>query len=76
MLNFSNTIKLFFLGLLETDQQEKDSFFKFSLSMLFIIIILILINFIVYFFYPDNTEAIRIQAEKLIHERNHHCINP
>ena len=76
MLNFSNTIKLFFLGLLETDQQEKDSFFKFSLSMLFIIIILILINFIVYFFYPDNTEAIRIQAEKLIHERNHHWINP
>jgi len=76
MLNFSNTIKLFFLGLLETDQQEKDSFFKYSLSMLFTIIILIIINFVVYSFYPDNIEALTTQAKQLIHERGHHWINP
>ena len=76
MLNFSTTIKLFFLGLLETDQQEKDSFFKYSLSMLFTIIILIIINFVVYSFYPDNIEALTTQAKQLIHERGHHWINP
>ena len=47
MFSFLITIKLFLLGLLETDQQDKDNFFKFSLSMLFIIIMLILINLIV-----------------------------
>ena len=76
MLNFSTTIKLFFLGLLETDQQEKDSFFKFSLSILFVIIILILINLVVYSFYPDNTEAMIIQGKKLIIESNHLRIKP
>ena len=76
MINFSTSIKLFFLGLLETDQQDKDNFFKFSLSILFIILILILVNFVIYSFYPDNIETLTMQAKELIMERDHHWIKP
>ena len=76
MLNFSTSIKLFLVGLLETNQHEKDSFFKFSLSILFIILILSLINYIVYLVYPDNIETLTMQAKELITERDHHWIKP
>ena len=76
MLNLSTTIKLFFLSLFETDQQEKDSFFKLSLSILSTIIILVLLNVIIYSVYPDNSEAIAIQAKQLIIEVDHYWIWP
>ena len=76
MYNILTTTKSFFLSLLETDQKDKDNFFKFSLSMLFIIIMLILINLIVISSYPDNSEALLIQAKKLIIEPDHFKIWP
>ena len=76
MHNIPNTIKLFFSSLFVTDQKEKDSFFKLSFILLFTIIILVLINFAVYLVYPDNSEAITIQAKKLIIEVDHYWIWP
>ena len=76
MHNIQTTIKLFFSSLFVTDQKEKDRFFKLSLSMLSTIIILVLINFVVYLVYPDNSEAITIQAKKLILEGDHYWISP
>ena len=64
---FLNAIKLFFLNLFETDREEKNFFFRLSLSLLSIIIILILINFTIYSIYPNNSADLRFEAEKLIH---------
>ena len=65
-INILNPIKLFFLSLFETGKQEKENFLKLSLTMLSTIIILILINFVIYSIYPDNSEALKIQAKEII----------
>ena len=65
MLNISTTIKLFFLRLFETDKQDKESFFRSSLTLLSTIVVLILINFVIYLIYPDNSEAMKIQAKEI-----------
>ena len=70
-INILNTIKLFFLSLFETGKQEKEKFLKLSLTMLSTIIILILINFVIYSIYPDNSEALKIQAKEIIMPSNH-----
>ena len=70
-INILNTIKLFFLSLFETGKQEKENFLKLSLTMLSTIIILILINFVIYSIYPDNSEALKIQAKEIIMPSNH-----
>jgi len=70
-INILNTIKLFFLSLFETGKQEKENFLKLSLAMLSTIIILILINFVIYSIYPDNSEALKIQAKEIIMPSNH-----
>jgi len=76
MYIFLNAIKIFFLNLFETDKDEKNFFFRLSLSLLSIIIILILINFVIYSIYPNNSEALRFEAEKLIHPLYHLWIEP
>ena len=68
MFNSLTTIKLFFLNLFETDKEEKENFLRLSLSLLSTIIILILINFVIYSIYPNNSEAIAIQAKQLVVE--------
>ena len=70
-INILNTIKLFFLSLFETGKQEKENFLKLSLTMLSTIVILILINFVIYSIYPDNSEALKIQAKEIIMPSNH-----
>jgi len=70
-INILNTIKLFFLSLFETGKQEKENFLKLSLTMLSTIIILILINFVIYSIYPDNSEALKIQAKEIIMPSDH-----
>ena len=70
-INILNTIKLFFLSLFETGKQEKENFLKLSLTMLSTIIILILINFVIYSIYPDNSEALKIQAKEIIMPSSH-----
>jgi len=66
MLNFSTTIKLFFLRLFETDKQDKESFFRSSLVLLSTTVVLILINFLIYLAYPDNGGALKILGNELI----------
>ena len=79
MSNIINTIayvKIFLLDLFKTTKIEKEDFFKSSCSMLFTITILIFVNLLIYFFYPDNSEALRIEAEKLIYPLYHFYIRP
>ena len=73
---FLNHIKLFFLSLFETGKQEKENFLKLSLTMLLTIIILILINFIIYSIFPDNSEALKIQAKEIMEPASHLWIWP
>ena len=75
-INILNTIKLFFLSLFETGKQEKEKFLKLSLTMLSTIIILILINFVIYSIYPDNSEALKIQAKEIIMPSYHLLVWP
>ena len=70
-INILNPIKLFLLSLFETGKQEKKNFLKLSLTMLSTIIILILINFVIYSIYPDNSEALKIQAKEIIMPSDH-----
>jgi len=70
-INILTHIKLFFLNLLKTNEQEKKEFFISSFSMVFTIISLIFVNWMIYSFYPDNTESLRALAEKLIIEHQH-----
>ena len=76
MFNISTMFKLFFLSLLETDKQDKGNFFRLSISLLSTIIILILINFVVYLFYPDNSEALKMAGKELIIKPLHFWIWP
>ena len=71
MLDISTTIKLFFLRLFETEKQDKESFFRSSLTLLSTIVVLILINFVIYLIYPDNSEAIKIEAKEIINAYNY-----
>ena len=66
MINISTTIKLFFLSLFETDQQDKRDYFRLSFSILSTTIIIALINFLIYVVYPDNSEALKILGKELI----------
>ena len=75
-INILNTIKLFFLSLFETGKQEKENFLKLSLTMLSTIVILILINFVIYSIYPDNSEALKIQAKEIIMPSYHLLVWP
>ena len=79
MSNILNTlayVKIFLLDLFKTTKIEKQDFFKLSCSMLFTITILIFVNLLIYFFFPDNSEALRIEAEKLIYPLYHFYIRP
>ena len=70
-INILIHIKLFFLNLLKTNKKEKKEFFISSFSMVFTIISLIFVNWMIYSFYPDNTESLRALAEKIIIEYHH-----
>ena len=76
ILNILAFIKIFLQDLFKTTKVEKEDFFKSSCSVLFTITILIFVNLLIYFFYPDNSEALRIEAEKLIYPRYHFYIRP
>ena len=69
--NFLLALKIFIVKLLQISSQEKKEFFVSNLSIFFTILSLIFINFIIYLYYPDNSEALRIKAEKLIIEYHH-----
>jgi len=76
ILNILAFIKIFLQDLFKTTKVEKEDFFKSSCSVLFTITILIFVNLLIYFFFPDNSEALRIEAEKLIHPLHHFYIRP
>jgi len=76
MFNSLITVKLFFLNLFETDKEEKEIFLRLSLGLLSTIIILILINFVIYSIYPNNSEAIAIQAKQLVVQQQQFWIWP
>ena len=76
MHNILTTTKLFFLSLLQADQQDKENFFISSCSILFTVTILIFVNLLIYLFYPDNSEALRIEAEKIISPLYYFRISP
>jgi len=74
-MNFIIQVKLFFSNLFITNEQNKKNFFVSSFTVILTIISLILINWLIYLFYPDNTEDLVILAKKLIIEGLHSFID-
>ena len=74
--NFQTFIKLFFLNFFKPTKNHKKKFFISSFSILATITILIFVNLLIYLFYPDNSEALRTEAEKIISPLYHFHISP
>jgi len=75
-LNIIISIKLFFHGLFKITKKSKQDFFKSSWSIFLVIISLFFINLLIYLFYPNNSEALQIAAEKIIDPLHHFRISP
>ena len=75
-LNIQTFIKLFLQNFFKPTKSDKESFFISSCSILFTVTILIFVNLLIYLFYPDNSEALRIEAEKIISPLYHRRISP
>ena len=79
MINIFNTItliKLFLQDFFQPSTAHKENFFVSSCSMLFTVTILIAVNLLIYLFYPDSSETLRIEAEKVISPIYHFRILP
>jgi len=76
ILNIQTFIKLFLQNFFKPTKNHKENFFISSCSILFTVTILIFVNLLIYLFYPDNSEALRIEAEKIIAPFYHFRISP
>ena len=76
LFNIQIYVKLFLQDFFKTTKNQKENFFISSCSILLTVTILIFINLLIYFFYPDNSEALRVQAEKIISPLYHFRISP
>tara|TARA_B100000795_G_scaffold110159_1_gene81334 strand:- start:199 stop:2808 length:2610 start_codon:yes stop_codon:yes gene_type:complete len=75
-LNIQTFIKLFPQNFFKPTKTDKENFFISSCSILFTVTVLIFINLLIYLFYPDNSEALRIEMEKIISPLYHRRIAP
>jgi len=69
-------LKIFLQNFFKPTISHKAEFFLSSCSILFTIAILISVNLLIYLFYPDNSEALRIEAEKIISPLYYFRISP
>jgi len=76
ILNIQTFVKLFLQDSFKPSNTHKKEFFISSCSILFTVKILFLVNLLIYLFYPDNSEALRIEAEKIISPLYYFRISP
>jgi len=76
IFNIPTLIKLFIQDLFKTTKNQKEDFFISSCSILFTVTILIFVNLLIHIIFPDNSEAIRIEGEKVIATGFHYLIWP
>jgi len=69
-------VKIFLQNFFKPTINHKENFFISSCSILFTVTILIFVNLLIYLFYPDNSEALRIEAEKIISPLYYFRISP